>query len=221
MKFSHWNTAITSRPEWRAICKTVCTKYDPFVFWNFEPLHVMRGGGTSVHIPSRTWFPSAGKVFEPLITDQTLFAKQTTHCGTCLPTTSQVEELFQMAVGNCTRIFDSSTDGIQLNNDDVIEHATARNIVGALHTTTGQPLLTKSDHLSCCIEFSNFAPMVCAFQHLGMPNPLGWSLLHSASASGRLGGSRDVLVIEASANFRVQMFFQVGVIPPDWRAIHT
>ena len=51
--------------------------------------------------------------------------------------------------------------------------------------------------------------MVCAFQHLGMPNGLGWSLLHSASASGRLGGSRDVLVIEASANFGVQMFFQV------------
>ena len=157
MKFSHWNTAITSRPEWRAVCKTVCTKYDPFVPWNFEPLHVMRGGGTSVHIPSRTWFPSAGKAFEPdpahidhrsdirREADDTLWNVSTNN----IPSGRVVPD----GVGNCTRIFDSSTDGVQLNNDDVIEHAIARNIVGALHTTTSQPLLTKSDQLSCCIEF--------------------------------------------------------------------
>ena len=135
MKFSHWNTAITSRPEWRAVCKTVCTD------------HLCPGTSNQTapcdawwYIPYRTWFPSAGKAFEPDLAhidhrsdtrreaDDTLWNVSTNN----IPSGRVVPD-------GCWQLHSDlrfSTDGIQLNNDDVIEHPTARNIVGALHTRT-------------------------------------------------------------------------------------
>ena len=33
LKFNPWDTAITFRPEWRSMSKTVFTQYDPFETW--------------------------------------------------------------------------------------------------------------------------------------------------------------------------------------------
>ena len=33
LKFNPWDTAITFRPEWRSMTKTVFTQYDPFETW--------------------------------------------------------------------------------------------------------------------------------------------------------------------------------------------
>ena len=33
LKFNPWDTAITFRPEWRSMSKTVITQFDPFETW--------------------------------------------------------------------------------------------------------------------------------------------------------------------------------------------
>ena len=36
LKFNPWETAITVRPEWRSMSKTVFSEYDPSEFWYTE-----------------------------------------------------------------------------------------------------------------------------------------------------------------------------------------
>ena len=40
LKFNTWDTAITFRPEWRSISKTVFTQYDPSESWYIEQIDV-------------------------------------------------------------------------------------------------------------------------------------------------------------------------------------
>ena len=54
LKFNPWDTAITFRPDWRTMSKTVFTQCDPFEPWYKEQSDVwLDDGKTFYHRPMR------------------------------------------------------------------------------------------------------------------------------------------------------------------------